>query len=154
MTLLCTSATFAGLDSLLRSRNSDIGLRFAKRVATDCDLTLLKRSPKLTRDVRASRGMLIPAILDCGQGKDFESINGERMARFWRAKKAVSLGKGGASVKGWSARISAQMIPLPAYCEVKDVEATIVFVEYAFKGWLQEILLPKREYENTTKEAK
>lgn len=40
-----------------------MGLRFEKRVASDCDRTLLNRSEKLRRDVITSSGMLIRAIL-------------------------------------------------------------------------------------------
>src|SRR5271156_2445147 len=59
---LCTSPKLAGLDSRLRSRNSETGLRFEKRDISDCDRMVLKRSPRLRREVNASSGMLILAI--------------------------------------------------------------------------------------------
>ena len=48
-----------------------------------CDVTLLKRSPKLSREVRASRGMLILAIFQCSQGKDVRPIG-------WKTKAGTS----------------------------------------------------------------
>lgn len=46
------------------SKNSEIGLMFAKREARGWDRMLLKRSPRLILDVIASRGMLILAMVE------------------------------------------------------------------------------------------
>src|ERR1700722_1575467 len=93
----------AGLDSLFKSRNSDIGFRFAKRDAIGCDVTLLKRSPKLSREVRASRGMLILAILQCSEGKDVGPVDGKRRLDFWKIEKTKLFGNCWVSIKGRSA---------------------------------------------------
>lgn len=61
MTRLCTSPKSAGLEIRLMSRNSEIGLRFAKRELIDVERMLWKRSPK--REVMRSTGILNWAIV-------------------------------------------------------------------------------------------
>lgn len=43
-----------------------MGLRLANRDVSDCDRTPSKRDPRLRREVRASRGMLIRDIAENG----------------------------------------------------------------------------------------
>jgi hypothetical protein len=129
----------------------------------DCDLTLLKRSPKLSREVRASSGMVIRAILDCGYGKNFVLVDGKRRLGFWKVESVEGFGRGCVSVKGRSAtepvylHIPQADIKHPGQrLTVKwDVEATVVLNTCSRRVmFLQEILVPERECEKMTKEAK
>lgn len=80
MTRFCTSPKLLGFERRFRSRNSEIGLRFAKRDWIDWLRTPLKRSPRFSLDVIASKGMLIRAIL--GSSVRWTGIEGlERILR-------------------------------------------------------------------------
>lgn len=52
-----TSPKLAGLDSRLRSRNSETGLRLANREVNDCDLTPANLSDRFSLEVRMSMGI-------------------------------------------------------------------------------------------------
>ena len=58
----CISPKLSGLFMRLRSRNSERGRRFDKRLVSEPERRLARRSPTLRRDVSTSMGMDIRAI--------------------------------------------------------------------------------------------
>lgn len=72
-----------------------MGFRFVNREAIDCERMSEKRPPRFRREVRASRGMLMRAILLVGSGDATGAVAGVGAAEVAAARMTV-----GGSLKG------------------------------------------------------